>query len=425
MRALMISAAIVSAGTLVGCFNSLSEDLATSRFVPFQNHLGDRISGDVVISGPLRAPIVDLSGEPRDVVLLQSSSERALVLLNNGSGAIKLDVDGSFNLGAQPVAAALADLNDDGAADIAIACRQPNKLRFLMNDGSGKFTLIESRDVDLAGTPVGIVAQQFDDIAYDPTEDVPSGSGLDLAVAINIAAEGGAVVVLRPKDDGTGHEVADTVSTDRGGADLDTIDDIDSGDLDNDKDIDIVIAAGAGVHPSVRVLLNRGEQEGWAFKEAQRFQASDAVGRLTIRRIRCVDLYGDANRDLLITGERAVSGGAALSTVVSANGGGVGPGWQQFKSPEIRLELVGAEAVPGRIFAGDANRYLDLIAVHPAGLGKLVAFKNDSESASGPPALKLTRKREVSPASGKGLRIVELDAVSGPELLVTNGYYAR
>lgn len=425
MRVLLISAAMVSAGTLVGCINAFSEDAADSRFVPFQNKLGDKISGDVVIAGPLRKPIADLSGEPRDVVLLQTSSKRALVLLNNGSGGLKLGEEGSFDLGAEPIAAVAADFDDDGAADIAIACRNPNKVRFLMNKGTGEFTLGTDRDVDLAGAPVGMVAQQFNDIGYDPTEDVPSGLGMDVAVAINITGEGGALVVLHRNDDNTRHEVAQTVVTDRGGTDLDTIDDIDSGDLDNDKDIDIVIAAGSKVAPSVRILLNSGEHDGWTLKEEQRLEASDSVGRLTIRRVRCVDLYGDANRDLLITGERAVLGGAAMSTVVSANGGGVGSEWQKFKTAEIRSELVGAEGVPGRIFPGDANRYLDIIAAHPAGLGKLVAYKNDSASVSGPPALKLSRKLEVSPAAGKGLRVVELDGSEGPELLVTNGYYAH
>lgn len=426
MRVLRFVALAAPLGALLGCANPISFASPTRQFVPFRDPSGARVEGDAVIAAPLRAPIVDLIDEPRDVVMLRTGSKRVLVFHNNGSGALTVIPARSIDVDAEPVSVVAADFDDDGDADLAIACRAPNVVKFLMNSGAGEFEFEVERMIALPGAPVGLVAQQFDMEGGDYGADVPVGDRIDLAVAVNIVDEGGAVLIYH--SDGSGHSLAQTINTDRDADQIDPIEDIDSGILDNDKDIDIVIAAGVGPKSSVRVLLNMGSAEAWAFKESQRLWASDTLGPLTVRLVRCVDLYRDADGagepfpELLITAQRT-GAFATRVNLVAANLGGIGPAWEKFDVPQARAELIGAEVAAGVLFDAARIKWLDILAFRPPTGGKFELFRNKSGATAGAPFLQLKSESTRTPAAGKNASITELDGAAGPEILVSTGYY--
>lgn len=424
MRVLRFVALATLLGTSVSCSKPMSFASPTRQFVPFKSESGGRVEGDAVVAAPLRAPIADLADKPRDVAMLRTSAKKALIFHNDGAGALKVTPARTISLAAEPVALAAADFDDDGDADLAVACRAPNAVKFLMNSGAGEFAIDADREIPLAGAPVGIVAQQLDVEAGDYGGDLPLGDKVDLAVAVNIAGEG-AVFVYH--SDGSGHTLAQRFDTDRGADVLDPIDDIDSGDLDNDKDVDIVIAAGVVPKASARVLINMGSAEAWELKEVQRLSASDDLGPLAVRRVRCVDLYRGADagapfRELLISAQRT-SGFPTRVNLVAANLEGIGPLWSKFEAPQIRADMAGAEVVAGVLFNPQRVHWLDIVAFHPPAGGKFELFRNESGTISGAPTLKLKSENTRTPAAGKGARITELDGAAGPEILVNTGYY--
>lgn len=426
MRALRFVALAALLGALVSCSKPLSFASPTRQFVPFRDDSGGRVEGDAVIAAPLRAPIVDLIDEPRDVVMLRTGSERVLIFHNDGAGVLTVVPARTIDVDADPIAVVAADFDDDGDADLAVACREPNVVKFLKNSGAGEFEFEADREIALPGAPVGLIAQQFDMEGGDYGADVPVGDRIDLAVAVNIVGEGGAVLIYH--SDGSGHVLAHTINTDRGADVIDPIDDIDSGDVDNDKDIEIVIAAGVVPKSSVRVLLNRGVAEAWAFKEAQRLSASDTLGPLAVRRVRCVDLYRDVDgagepfRELLISAQRT-SAFATRVNLVAANLGGIGPAWSKFDGPQVRAELTGAEVAAGVLFDAARVTWLDVLAFRPPTGGRFELFRNKSGATAGAPTLQLKSESTRTPAAGKIARITELDGAAGPEILVSTGYY--
>lgn len=421
---LALAALAVALSQVSGCDRKAETEAETfGRFVPFSDFLGNPVAGDVALAAPLRAPVADLHGEARDVALLQTSAKRVKIMRNNGSGAFSYNPTGDIALSAEPVAVAAADFDDDGDADLAVACRNPNVVLMLMNDGAGVFTVDPVREVALDGIPVAIVAQQFNEIGDNPEYDLPSGSLMDLAVGLNIAGEGGVVLILH--NDGTRHVEGQTILTDRSPGVLDMLDDLDSSDVDTDKDIDLVLVAGSGVQSSVRVLLNAGGGAGnWELKEAQRFGASVGADQLTLRRVRCVDVMGDNLRDVLLTGVATTGPAPVTATVVARNGGVVDGEWTSFGAPESPTELRGAEFAAGRIVPGTPNVLMDLVALHTSVPKRFIVYRNSS--TPGGPTLSLTR---VLPAKNtdhvKGGSIAELTGGGGLELLSTTGYHTE
>lgn len=136
--------------------------------------------------------------------------------------------------GGAPTAVAAGDLDGDGAPDLAIASSTDGAVEVLLNDGSGSFAPAIHYGEDL--TPLGLVLADLND-----------DHALDLAVTSSASAT---ITVLL--NDGTGaFAPAVTLSTGEGPAS------VVAGDLNDDGTVDLAVANRFG--SSVSVFFNHGD----------------------------------------------------------------------------------------------------------------------------------------------------------------------
>lgn len=402
---------------------SLGAALMTASATPpvgdFQAHPE---SGSAAIGAPLRKSLAQFGpDEARDVVLLKAD-DKQVVVLTNSDGSLKRLV--AVNLGATPLSVAAADLDDDGDADLAVACAGPDVVKVLLNDGSGRMVIDSNRSLTLPGAPVRIIAQQLDEIVHAPSGDVPMGTQIDLAVGANLRLGDLTGAVLIYRNQGAARFVlAQTVVAAAGSSGTPIIEDLDSSDVDNDKDIDIVFTAASGRGSTIRLLSNPGSTGGWSLKEAGQFAVTADNGTVIPKRVRFAELNGDAGVDLLVTGPYA-SGGPPI-TLSALNRGGVGPGWQGFQPAERVAALDGAEVVPGALYSGSPWMSADVLALKSGGPYSLEAYANQSAGTPSRFMIQLKDFKQLSASPGAGASLVELNGAAGPELLLPTGYFRQ
>ncbi len=414
---LLVSFAVV----LVGCDRSAEVAFADPPLDPIKGYPtidGVAIKGDVVVAAPLRDKVDNLIDKPLDVVLLDTAGKRFIVLKNSGGSFDAANTTVEM-LGAKPVSAATLDINDDGALDLAIATIEEPRLMLLLNDGSGKFSL-SSKEHVLPERPVRLIAAQFDDVCHDAGAWI-QGAKTDLAVA---TAGGSGSVVTIYRNVGNGNFIpAYAIEVDRGAAGTGVLpDDVDSGDVDGDKDIDIIVAAGSNRSSAVRVLLNRASQGGDGFDTGGMIPLIGPGGVLRATSIRTVELNGDNACDLLIaTGKKP-------GALVALNAGGIAGGWRGFGSawtPNYALDPANL-AIAGTIYDGPGWITGDVILLPGSG-DKGRFYDNDTDLSTAPS--KLSFKAEETLALGAaGLKSATIGDVTGdqrPDLILPTGYFPR
>lgn len=135
--------------------------------------------------GSLSTAVGDFNGDGKqDLAIANQTDGTVTVLLGDGSGGFTAAAGSPFTVGATPFALAVADLNGDGIADLAVPNSGGSTVTVLLGNGSGGFTSAAGGTFAVGNGPAGVAIADF------------NGDGLmDLAAAIS-PNSGGAVAVL-------------------------------------------------------------------------------------------------------------------------------------------------------------------------------------------------------------------------------------
>jgi hypothetical protein len=270
-----------------------------------------------------------------DAVTADRTANTVSILLGQSSGVFLKQAP--IDVSIQPFSIVLADLNNDGALDIAVASAgddadiAPDNVSVLLNNGTGGFGAPVLNAV--GDFPVTLVAADF------------TGDGnIDLGAANSFGLQGETFSLLVNNGDGSfAPQVFSNGSADPVG--------MATGDLDGDGDIDVAIANSA--IGQVGLLINNGGQ--------LLFQNSIPVGSLPTS-VAIFDVDADGDNDI------AVSQVGDNNMLVISNDAGV----FTPKAP------IATGAKPQSIASGDFNGdgALDL-AVLNQDANKVVFFIND------------------------------------------------
>ncbi len=326
-----------------------------------------RINADVfpdlvlVLPGPTPA-------DPGSLVILTNGGVNAQGVWNGFSASAQITI------GRDPATVRVRDVNGDGFDDIVIVETGENAVRVLRNDRAGGFPPGLRTLYPTGAAPVDATVADLD-----------GATGPDIAVA--------------NRDDGTLTLLLNTGSGLFGPGQTLVLPSgtrpaiISSGDVDNDKDIDIVVGASNSTSgPAIGVLNNLTitDAEGGrsvGFGPWTRFPVVGAPVAVIVR-----DLNGDGLPEIAALGSGEIDGGVLA---VLRNAGGRGA---QGFAPAA-LFAVGAEGLALTAGDFDSTGTADLaVLARDRDLGRLVrVFRNDSSGPGGGP-ISLTEQ----PAIGAG-----------------------
>jgi len=132
-------------------------------------------------SGPYSVALADVNGDGKaDMAVANSSSTSVSVLLNNGNGTFATKVD--YTTGSDPISVALADVNGDGKPDMAVANYGSASVSVLLNNGDGTF--VTKVDYTTGSNPRSVALA---DVNGDGKADmaVANGSSASVSVFLN------------------------------------------------------------------------------------------------------------------------------------------------------------------------------------------------------------------------------------------------
>jgi len=93
--------------------------------------------------------------QPADLVIANSTSNTVTVLLGNGDGTFAEAPGSPFAVGLQPRAVVIADFDNDGSLDFAVADSNDNTIATFQGHGDGTFHAISEVTVCAAGDAAG------------------------------------------------------------------------------------------------------------------------------------------------------------------------------------------------------------------------------------------------------------------------------
>ena len=134
------------------------------------------VGPSAIAAGIFRLTDVNHLTQPVDLVIANTASNTVTVLLGNGDGTFTEAPGSPFAVGAQPRAVAIADFNNDGKLDFAVANSGDNTISTFFGNGDGTFTPFPKSPFALPTSmqePVAMVHGNFRNI---------TGSGFDLAI---------------------------------------------------------------------------------------------------------------------------------------------------------------------------------------------------------------------------------------------------
>ena len=175
-------------------------------------------------SGPFSVAAADLDGDAdQDLAVANADSGNVTILRNNGAGNFGEPATSPEAAGAVPFSVAAADLDGDGAQDLAVANEGSDDVTILRNLGAGNFAQPATSPEAAGAVPFSVAAADLD------------GDGAqDLAVANEGSRN---VTILRNL--GAGNFVEPATSPERAGAAPSSIL---AADLDGDADRDLAVA---------------------------------------------------------------------------------------------------------------------------------------------------------------------------------------
>jgi len=122
----------------------------------------------------------DFNGDGKlDLAMTDYNGNAVLVLLGNGNGTFQPPI--TIAVGNQPDAIAVGDFNNDGKLDLAIANYGDGTVTLLLGKGDGTFAQTSGSPYVAGGTPISIVAADFN---ADGKLDLAIATGLDVAILL-------------------------------------------------------------------------------------------------------------------------------------------------------------------------------------------------------------------------------------------------
>ncbi len=268
--------------------------------------------------------IADMNGDGKgDVILADFTNNRVIILLGNGSSSLTLTPtatdsnNGDYVVGTGPQALVVADFNNDGQLDIAVANKTAGTITILTQSShSATDVSFTSTTSTVSGggagiNPVGITAGKVG------TTNAPNFP--DLIVAINGNSKVGVLL-----NNGSGGFPANTTDTSVTGATTG----VSLGDVDGDGHLDILASNASGVD----LLINNGTG---GFPSDANFAAGDNTVAASAG-----DLNGDGLADVAAPKSSGTTVDILLGDPFSAVGNmGVPTQTEgvQFGSPSIDL----------------------------------------------------------------------------------------
>ena len=254
---------------------------------------------------PMAVAVGDMNGDGfPDLVVANETDSDVSVLLGNGTGTFGSPTTYTVPTGGSPVSVALADFNNDGHLDIAVADQLGN------GQGSTVSVLLfdtktngfdASVEYYTASTPTGVIAGDFD-----------NDGNQDLAVSASV---GNTISILWGKGDGT---FVGQVNAGTG----DTPNAVAAGDFNKDGTLDLV-SANSGDN-TVTVVLNNGNRT---------FQArADYPAGTDPYSIVAKDFNGDGALDLAV----ANTGLASQVSILMGNGNGTFQGPNHYATGDAK-----------------------------------------------------------------------------------------
>lgn len=323
-----------------------------------------RINADVfpdlvlVVPGPTPA-------HPGSIVILTNGGVNQQGLWNGFTASTQITV------GRDPATVRVRDVTGDGFDDIVVVETGGNAVRVLRNDGAGGFPAGLGALYAAGASPVDATLA-----------DLNGAAGPDIAVANR---DDGTLTLLLNSGSGSFAPGA-TVALPAGVRPTS----LTSGDVDNDKDIDIVVGASNSVSgPAIGVLSNLTAADGEGLRGVgfgpwNRFPVVGAPVAVIER-----DLNGDGLPEVVAVGSDEIDGGVLA---VLRNTGGTG----EDGFATAALFALGAEglALTGGDFDSSGTQDLAVLATD-SGTGRLVrVFRNDSPGLGGG-AISLTEQPEI------------------------------
>ena len=113
-------------------------------------------------AGPFSVAAGDFNGDGEaDLVVTNSVGNSVSILLGNASGGFAPAPGSPVAVGTTPSSAAVADLNGDGKADLAVANSDGNSVSVLLGNGTGGFTAAPGSPLTVGTYPFSVVAGDF------------------------------------------------------------------------------------------------------------------------------------------------------------------------------------------------------------------------------------------------------------------------
>ena len=142
---------------------------------------------------PLAISVGDFDGDGAlDLAVANSGENTVAILINQGCPKVSptqctfAPVLNSVPVGAGPAAIATADLNGDGALDLAVADSNGASVTILLGNGAGAFQRIGANDFSTDASPVTLA---IDDFNGDGRLDVVTGNGAGSLTMLRQASE--------------------------------------------------------------------------------------------------------------------------------------------------------------------------------------------------------------------------------------------
>jgi hypothetical protein len=133
---------------------------------------------------PSSVAIGDFNGDgKRDLAIAHLNSGNVSILLGNGTGAFAFASGTPFSVGTRPASIAVADLNADNKADLAVAIADDNAVAILMGAGNGTFTANVNSPVAVGRRPASVALA---DLNADGKLDLVTANLTDGNVSVSL-----------------------------------------------------------------------------------------------------------------------------------------------------------------------------------------------------------------------------------------------
>jgi hypothetical protein len=308
-------------------------------------------------TNPAATYVADVNGDGKpDIIAANNQTSTVGVLLGNGDGTFRPEVD--YATGLNPEGVTVADFNGDGRLDLAVTNSNGGSVSILLGNGDGTFQ--PHLDYGTAGTPLSVVAADLNgdgkldlvigndigdisvllgngDGTFQPYKTYAHGGGQTFGVALGDFNHDGfldvatanvdvnTISILLGNGDGTFRPYTD-YSVGNGAFGISTA------DFNGDGNLDLAVPNGNS--SSVSILLGRGD--GTFQAQVEYSTASTPFG------IAVQDINGDGHLDIAVTTSPILTS----FSVLLGNGDGT------FQ-PYVAFDAGG---LGNQIAAGDFNR---------------------------------------------------------------------